>query len=453
MTRAADPHDGQAGRRPVPGPGGRVLPCPPDSLFDGFPSSGGPWLPARPFIMRSRTFAHFGEVTARAARLVLACCARRAGTAGELREALGLPPGHVPMLDPDEPLGDHLLAAVRPDIVTQAGVPRLVELNIDGAVGGAPHVDFLASRFLAFYDGESAASDLRPAPGALDLRSRALRSLPGLEAGAHMVIPAFSAGTAPGTEDTARFIRWQQPACESARRHGLTMTVFPLDRLTADSECRLRAGGRPVDGVLRLFDSFSQPRSEGLDALIRAVRARTVQMFTPEATILLTSKMTFAWLWEDAGGLPPADRDFVRRHIPWTVPVREACLDDAAARQDSLVLKPADGYGGTGVVVGAAVPAGQWRRALAAAAAAGGHLLQEYVAGDTVTLGFTHARTGERRAGPVRFVAGPLLFGGEQAGVLIRHGVPGNGAGPVLNAQLGAQVNTALLTEDGAADL
>lgn len=448
-------HGDQASTRtgPVPGPAGRMLPYPPDSLFDGFPSSGGQWRPARPFIIRASTFRQLGEVAERAARLVLASCARRARTAGDLRERLGLPAAHVPMLDPGETLGEHLLAAIRPDVVTQAGVPRLVELNIDGAVGGAPHVDFLASRFLAFYREQSVADGLWSAPSALDLRSRALRSLLGLEPGAHVVIPAFSIGTAPGIQDQERFIRWQRSACESARRHGFDMTAFPLDQLTTDGQHRLRAGGRAVRGVLRLFDSFSQPRSAGFDALIRAVRAKTVRMFTSEATILLTSKMTLAWLWEDTDGLPRAEREFVRRHVPWTVRAEAVRVDEAVARQDGLVLKPADGYGGTGVVVGAAVPAGQWRRALAHAAASGGQLLQEYVDGDTATLDFAHARTGERRAARVRYVLGPLLFGGEQAGVLIRHAMPGNGTGPVLNAQLGAPVNTALLTEDGAADL
>jgi uncharacterized circularly permuted ATP-grasp superfamily protein len=123
-------------------------------------------------------------------------------------------------------------------------------------------------------------------------------------------------------------------------------------------------------------------------------------------------------------------------------------VPDAVARQARLVLKPAGGYGGTGVTVGPAVPADTWRRTLDQAAADGQYVLQELVDGDCAELGFTHRETGEVRTARVKFVLGPFVFSGAAAGVFVRHGTPDTG--PVINATLGAFPSTALLASDDA---
>jgi hypothetical protein len=442
-------------RAPGPDETGLTWPPTPATVFDGLAGDATSWWPTRSFVIRARTLSELGQVGLRAARLVLAACARRSAVAGELRDALGIPAGRLPFLREDEPLADHLLAAVRPDIITESGVPKIVELNVDGSVGAAPRSDLLASRFLAFYRGTPLAESLglTVPPSATEARSASIRSCLGLARGAYVVIPAFSVGALPGMEEYQAFAHVQAPVCESLGRLGLDAASFPLERLATDERGLLRADGRPVDGVLRLFDGFNQPGSAGLDALIRAVRARTVRMYTPEATRLLGNKMALAWLWEDIGGLSGPDREFVRRHIPWTAPVQAVPLPEALARQATLVLKPGHGYGGTGVVIGPAVTPEEWRQAVDSAAAQGQHILQEFTDGDRVRLSFTHRETGETRTAGVRFNLGPFIFGGQTAAVLVRHGTPD--AGPVLNLARGAFGNTALLARNDvtAADL
>jgi hypothetical protein len=427
-------------------------PAPPPDLFDGFVWGGGHWWPSRPLIIRTGTFHDLCAITERAAQLILASCRRRAANAGELREALSITPEQVPLLDPAEPLGDELLASMRPDIVTERGVPKIVELNIDGAVGGTGHVDFLTERFLDFYrqTGIAASYGLHAPPPAVDTRSEAVRACLGLRAGARVVIPVFGEGVVPGLEDPRKFIEWLQPVCQNQRRQGLDTIAFRLDQLVTDDQQRLLADGQVMDGVLRLFDAFSQPSSPGLDALIRAVRANTVRMFTTETTILLTSKLPLAWLWEDMGKLDEPDAAFVRRHIPWTVRFDAARKTQATDRQAELVLKPTDGHGGTGVLVGPAMTARDWQTGLdtAAAPSAVPHVLQGYIDGDSAAMSFAHGESGEVRTAEVGFVLGPFLFGRKGAAVLVRHGTPGTGA--VLNAGQGAFLNTALLAQDGA---
>jgi hypothetical protein len=423
------------------------LPGAPASLFDGVVWAGRQWWPSRPLILRQETFAGLYALTGHMARLVLEACTRRAATAGELREALAVPPGQVPLLDPDEPVGEHLLAAIRPDVVTVSGVPKFVEVNVEGSIGGVPHSDLLSSRYVEFY-AQHGITGLDATPASIAARSRSILDSLRLAPGAFVVIPAFSVGMHRGLEDYRVFTAWQESSCASARRLGLDMAAFPLSRLAVDRRARLLAGRRVADGVFRLFEAFSQPASPGLDALTTAVRAKTVAMYTPEVTLLLSNKTVLAWLWEDADRLPAPDGAFVRRHVPWTARARTVSLSEALARQDRLVLKPGGGYGGTGVVVGPAVPASTWRQELERATAQGGHVLQEYMAGDTVTLSFTHRETGEVRTADVRFVLGPFVFGGQAAGLFVRHSAPGTGA--VLNAVRGAFPNTALLAADGA---
>ncbi|MFD6343678.1 hypothetical protein ACFWGM_05080 [Streptomyces roseolus] len=426
----------RAGRRMT---SGRLAPAP-DRLFDGIAGADGTWRPLRPLFLSADRFRELGELTLRASRLVLDACRRRAATAGELRSALGVPADRWPLLGDDEPLGDHLLAAVRPDVLVRDGTPLFVELNIDSALGGASHAALLGERFLALYGD---APGLRVPPSAVDTRSRAVRTTLGLADGARLVVPAFSAGATPGLEDLAAFTAWMRPVCESAGREGLDAVTYPLDRLATDGRGRLLADGRPVDAVLRMFVSHSQPPSAGMEALVRALRADTVRMFTSEAAMLLAHKLTLAWLWQDADGLPASDREFIHRHVPWTGDAGDPTARPGERRAE-LVLKPADGYGGSGVVLGAAVDDEEWRAALDRAARDGGHILQEYVAGDRVPMGFRHASSGEVRTAEVPYVIGPYVFGGQPSSVLVRHGTPGGGA--VLNARHGAFLNTALLT-------
>lgn len=415
-------------------------------VHDGVAGSLGPWLPLRPVFLDHTHYAQVAAVSARLMRLVLECCLRRARTAGELQEVLGVPREQTPLLRRDEPLGDRLLVSARPDIVYRSGIPCFVEFNIDGALGGTLQADLLASRFRGIAGpGEGPWAICAP-PSAVDARFAEIRSSLDLPEGSHVVIPVFRNGAAPGLEESRVFLDWLAPMCASGRRHGLDTAACTMDELEAGADGVLRLGGRRVDAVFRLFLSFDQPDGPGLAALARAVQAGTVRMHTPEATWLLSDKTTLAWLWEDLGLLSEADRELVERHVPWTAVLTPGGPQEAAARDRTrLVLKPTGGYGGGGVVLGPEVSEERWRAALSEAAARGGHILQRYVAPDAVRMDFVHQESGAVQSDEVPFVLGPFLFGTRPSGVLVRHGVPGGG--PVLNAHHGARLSGALLVD------
>jgi hypothetical protein len=414
---------------------------------DDIVAAAGPWQCATPFLLSTADYQFMGRLTLRAAELVLASCLRRAVTAGDLLKALGCPVGRFQLLNHAEPLGAHLLAAIRPDILLENGVPQFVELNIDGALGGVLQADQIASRFYDIRQREGRSSKLTTPPPAVDARANAIRQTLGLTDGAVVLFPYYPVGRHREIDSPERFSSWLEPVIENARHHGMDMFTYPLEELTVSGSGELFADGRRIDAVFRPFVSHAQPTSTGMRALTAALDAGRVRMFTSEATMLLTNKRTFAWLWDDLSLLPEDDRQFVVRHIPKTVTVETEMEHHADSRgwpgRQDLVLKPADGFGGAEVVIGTEVSAQAWRSSFERAMSQGGYVLQRKVAGDQISLPFTHMPTGEVRLASVTYVLGPFLFQRRPAGMLVRHAVPSGGL--VLNANQGARLNAALM--------
>jgi hypothetical protein len=441
-------------------------------VFDGVPGASAAWRATRPLFMSRGHLDELGDVAARLARLVLDACRRRARTAGDLAAVLGTRHDDLPLLDRAAPLTDDLLISMRPDVIYSGRVPKFVELNIEGGVGGTLQVDVLAGRFMAAYSralaAQARASQARASPArasqargghgtlaapapSVAARFTAIREAFGEAAGGlRVAIPVFGVGIVPGLRDPDRFIAWLGPMCEGGRALGFDTLACRLDRMTLDDRGRLCAGGGPVDLAIRLFLFSAQPPSAGTDAFATAVRAGTVAMHTPEVTCLLMDKRTLAWLWADIGRLDGADQELIRRHVPWTayLPDRTPADDPLAQRARSgrtgLVLKPADGHGGADVTIGPAVSEPVWRDAVRRAAGRGGYVVQEYTAPDLTEIEFAHTETGERRTAAVPFAVGPLMFGLRPSGVLVRHGAP-EADGGVLNLNFGALPNTVLL--------
>ncbi|MGW3204219.1 hypothetical protein [Streptomyces sp. NPDC001135] len=411
----------------------------------GVPRGADTWNPLRPLMFGPDAYARVGAVADRAAGLVLDACRRRASSAGALLDALGMPRDQFPLLDPDAPLGEELLTSVRADVMVERGVPRVLELNIDGAVGGAIEGDLIATQFQELYaaalSAEAGTVALRTPPSSLDAFCTELMSFLGLAEGSCLVVPVFREDGMDAIADPDDFISFLAPLAERGKEHGIAVVGHPLELLTLDEEQRLRAGDQIAHGVFRLFLPVEQ-RGPGLDALAGALRAGTARMYTPEATSPVSDKRVLAWIWDDLPELAPEDRDFVLRHIPRTTFARADRLGEDRTR---LVLKPGDGYGGTGVVPGGSVTGARWRELVLDAAPHDTHVLQETVDGDLVTLEFVHETTGEHRTEAVPFVLGPLMYGRRLSGTYVRHGTPRHS--PLINTHQGAASNGVLIVD------
>ncbi|MFN0097744.1 MAG: hypothetical protein ACKVS7_03640 [Gemmatimonadaceae bacterium] len=143
----------------------------------------------------------------------------------------------------------------------------------------------------------------------------------------------------------------------------------------------LRLNGTPIDVVYKrvLFDELVT--RAGLETpVLQAMRAGAVLMVNGPRGKLLHKKASLAVLsdernadWFDADA-----QAAIRSHVPWTrlVEARKTRGPDGpdidllawcAENRDRLVLKPSEGYGGHGIVLGWTVDATTWNAALAGA--------------------------------------------------------------------------------------
>ncbi|WP_165945132.1 circularly permuted type 2 ATP-grasp protein [Micromonospora sp. KC723] len=418
-----------------------------ERIFHGRATYNKQWRLARPPVLTSDEFRELNEVCDRIAQLILDACRRRARTAGQLRELLGVPRGETRLLDEDEPLSEALLAAYRPDVLISGGEPRIVEYNIDSSLGGGFDADTVIQRYGALYaergllDGVPA----RPAPSLLDQRFVAIRDELGLADAARVALLMDFDADYPGLDDPETFVRILSPLVDQAGRFGIDLVIAPVAAATLDAGRRLVVDGAPVDALFRLFVPNRVTPSAGLDAVAGALAAGTLPMFVSAAAWLLGNKINFAWLYEDLDQLPADDRALIRRYVPHTVALTAAELDRALADQADLVAKPADGSAGHGVLIGRELSAQAWADGVRAAIARGGNILQAYMPADRVAMDFVQIETGEVVTAEVPYSIAPYLFGRTGSGGLARVGYPG--CDEVLNLAHGVLLTGLLLTD------
>jgi hypothetical protein len=162
----------------------------------------------------------------------------------------------------------------------------------------------------------------------------------------------------------------------------------------------LRLRGEPVHVVIRVFfTTMLASLGARIAALVSAVAAGDVVMLTPFRSGLLGHKSLFALVSDPAVELQleqPA-LELARAHLPWTRLLGAGMTTDpegfridlgrfARSAAHRLVLKPADGTGGAGVVLGWECEPAQWEAALAAAARSGIWVLQDRVELVTETI-------------------------------------------------------------------
>ncbi|TDU90948.1 hypothetical protein EV138_4549 [Kribbella voronezhensis] len=406
------------------------------------------WRPLRPVLMDKAWLEELYALSDRMLQLLFDCCRRRASTAGELRKLLGIPDGRVEFLDDSEPLGEHLLMSGRPDILLTDGVPKFVEFNVGSDVGSVWDSEKVSARFLDLFRTTGLADRLPvEAPlSAVDRRYAAIRETLGLPAGARLTMVFRTDGEYPESHDPEKLVELLQPFVVRGRENGYDMDVQPVDWLTLGSDDQLIGRGRRVEAILRLFVCSEMSPTVGLRAIKDALQAGTASLFTSAASWLISNKLVFAWLWEDAAELPPEDAALVRAHLPRTRMLTSALVPSVLAEREQLVLKPADEFGGSGVVVGREASPEEWTALVSEGVTEGLHLVQDYTRPDRMTMDFVHLESGVHEEAQVPFSIGPYTFGRQGAGCYVRIG--SQGEGEVLNLKRNVHVTGSLLLGD-----
>lgn len=205
----------------------------------------------------------------------------------------------------------------------------------------------------------------------------------------------------------------------TGRRGKAVICTYP-DGLTA-------RGGALFHRGLRIGAVIESSRLPTPPSVFLCFRGGTVGLFNGPVGSLLGDKRNLALLsqHEESDLLTAAERELVRRHVPWSRVVAdglttwrgESCrlLDLAAARRESLVLKPANAAQGDGLHMGSRTAPDAWRRLLDQAAGTREMLVQEYVASRPYLY-----QLGDRGCAPHQVVWGTFSLGGTYGGGFLR---------------------------------
>ncbi|GJG86820.1 hypothetical protein tb265_20010 [Gemmatimonadetes bacterium T265] len=154
-------------------------------------------------------------------------------------------------------------------------------------------------------------------------------------------------------------------------------------------------GGAPIDVIYKRVLLTELVERAGVECdVLRAWQAGAVCMVNPPDGKILHKKASLAVLSDErnAGLFDAAARAAIADGIPWTRVVEERrtvhdgrevdLVPYLTANRERFVLKPNDEYGGTGIVLGWTVDAGEWEQAVARA------LAEPYVVQERVPIPF-----------------------------------------------------------------
>lgn len=307
---------------------------------------------------------------------------------------------------------------------------RTVEINVDSPGGGA-FMDACARllrktpawrEFCGKFPGKYLPTDTRVLPLLLDC----WKCWGGKDKPRVAIVDWITVGTAQEFELLS----------ERFRRAGVD-TVVADPRELEYRDGRLRCyDGIPIDLVYRrVLVEDLMSHGEEARALLQAYRRRSVCVVNSFACKPLTVKSLLAWIHREEieDLLSAADLGFLRRVIPWTAQVHDdPTLERLRRERETLVLKPADGWGAQGIFLGWQCTAGQWDEALDQA------LQQNYVAQRRVPIPleeFPVACGSAWKYTPFRVDFDPYMFGLGVADPLVRMS-----GGEVLNVKAGARI-------------
>ncbi|MFL5538399.1 MAG: hypothetical protein ACJ8J0_05375 [Longimicrobiaceae bacterium] len=171
-----------------------------------------------------------------------------------------------------------------------------------------------------------------------------------------------------------------------------------------------------------------------------------LNLFSGPIGALMSDKRNLALVSEQEGSdeFTAAEREVIRRHIPWTRQVRPVRTtwrgrpfrlpEDLVARREELVLKKAASIGGRFVHVGKFRTADEWAKVVERALQDRDWIVQEYL--ENVPYFFQRGASG---AGRADMVWGLFVFGEHYGGAFLRMQPAGNGSG-LVNTHQGAEV-------------
>lgn len=257
------------------------------------------------------------------------------------------------------------------------GDPRLTEMNAE-TPAGVGYSDVLAELFLALpvmarFTRDWAVRPMPARPHLLAVLLETWRTVRGTRTAPRIAIVDWD-----DVPTTSEF----RITADYLRAMGLACTITTPAALEYRGGVLRDGAGEVVDLVYKRVLLHELVAREGLEhPLLRAAIDGAVVMVNPPHGKPLHKKAALAVLTDErhADRFSSAEREAIRRHVPWTRVVEERhtewggeridLLPWIAEHREHLVLKPNDDYGGAGIVLGWTVDDATWRTAVADALA------------------------------------------------------------------------------------
>jgi hypothetical protein len=236
--------------------------------------------------------------------------------------------------------------------------------------------------------------------------------------------------------------------------HGLTGRV-----LICDYQHLKVSGGyvffkeKKIHALLEFYHGVVHPR------VLAVFKAGNISIFNGPITNIMTNKLTLALLsdYETTGGFSAAEKRTIDRYIPWTRKLcrgpftykgeKTADLEDfVLTHQETMVIKPADGLGGAGVLVGPRCPVNVWEEQVKIALQKRNWLVQELLASPPALY-----QWGEKGCEPHDTVWGLFIFGSQYCGAWARV-MPQRRNKGIVNCHQGATVSVVFEVNDAESE-
>lgn len=168
--------------------------------------------------------------------------------------------------------------------------------------------------------------------------------------------------------DSVAGVKWMSPYCKQLSRELALHTGVETPLVSCEAFIyrggKLYAGGREVKVIYSWLSDLEwylqQPQTQ---PLIRALQDGCADLLMSPLAPVFADKGLFSMLWQmcQEGSLSVEQSAFLHAYVPFTQSLECADSHWLHSEQKRLVIKPTDGYGGHGVVVGSEVTAKTWQ--------------------------------------------------------------------------------------------
>jgi glutathionylspermidine synthase len=328
----------------------------------------------------------------------------------------------------------------RPDFLITEDGARVVEINISAPIGGMNTCDPFVEEFrkTGYYAYLQAIGANLYSPSVSKIWNQAFLEVS--RTGSKIESPIlFEAIANPNDIDSGR-----KHFVNMVKQAGFTVISGLIQQLEVTTN-GIYFRNQRINTIFTMF-TWSELRRfvpfELVIDLAEADEAGLVDFIAPPTSAFFDHKANLELLTSDVYSVYFSDteRELITRYVPRTFRLKEDRIGHVLRDQDELVLKPASEYGGKGIMFGNQVSKRSWEHAIMMAA----QKPNTFICQEKVANLWRYSIAGGDSSNQYLVCLGPMIFGHQYAGTLLRQSID-HGVAPVINAAQGAEAGTALV--------